>query len=162
MHRFVAAVIAATSGLLVSTAAAQARAGSTVQTLSWLTGCWQRTAPGRLVEEQWMAPRAGMMLGMGRTTRGDSAIVEYEHTHITERGGHAVYHAEPSGQQPADFTAATVSDTLVVFENPAHDFPQRVIYRRRGADSLLARVEGTANGQTRGVDFPYARVRCGS
>lgn len=65
-----------------------------------------------------------------------------------------------SGQTPTDFTAASVSDTIVTFENPQHDFPQRVIYRKRGADTLWARIEGTANGRTRGVDFPYARARC--
>ena len=69
-------------------------------------------------------------------------------------------HAEPSGQAPADFEASAVSDSLITFENPAHDFPQRVIYRRRGSDSLIARIEGTRNGRVRGVDFPYARAAC--
>jgi hypothetical protein len=67
---------------------------------------------------------------------------------------------QPFGQPPAEFIAASVSDTMVVFENPQHDFPQRVIYRKRGADSLIARIEGTMNGKSRGVDFPYAKGRC--
>jgi hypothetical protein len=86
--------------------------------------------------------------------------VELEHLQILERNGRAVYHAQPSGQPPADFEARTVSDTLVTFENAGHDFPQRVIYRRLSADSLVARIEGTRNGSVRGVDFPYARVAC--
>ena len=106
-----------------------------------------------------MAPLGGMMLGMSRTVRGDS-VIEYEHLQIFERSGHAVFHAEPSGQAPADFVARTVSDSLVTFENPAHDFPQRVIYRRRGRDSLIARIEGTRNGRVRGVDFLYRRAGC--
>lgn len=146
--------------LVLSTVATAQRSGP-VERLSWIAGCWQQTnRPGRVVEEQWMAPRGGQMLGMSRTVRGDSMVAEFEHLQILERSGHAVYHAEPSGQKPTDFVAASVSDTLVVFENSAHDFPQRVIYRRRGADTLLARIEGTMNGQARGVDFPYARTRC--
>jgi hypothetical protein len=94
-----------------------------------------------------------------RTVRGDS-VIEYEHLRILERAGHAVLHAEPSGQPPADFEARAVSDSAVTFENPAHDFPQRVIYRRRGRDSLIARIEGTRNGRVRGVDFPYTRAAC--
>jgi hypothetical protein len=136
------------------------RKDDVVQRLSWLSGCWQQSGRGRTVEEQWMSPRGGTMIGMGRTVRGDTALVEFEHLQILARNGRAVYHAEPSGQKPADFEAASVSDTLVVFENPAHDFPQRVIYRRRGADSLVARVEGKQNGQTRGFDFLYARTAC--
>ena len=106
-----------------------------------------------------MRPRGGAMLGMSRTTRGDS-VVEYEHLRIFERGGRTVYAAMPSGQSAAEFETATTGDSLVTFENPAHDFPQRIIYRRRGADSLVARIEGTRNGQPSGIDFPYRRVAC--
>jgi hypothetical protein len=139
-----------------------AQPAGVVDRLSWLAGCWQQSSARSavVVEEQWMAPRGSTMLGMGRTVRGDATLVEIEHLQIVERNGQAVYHAEPSGQPPADFTAGSVSDTLVVFENSKHDFPQRVVYRKRGADSLLARIEGTMNGKARGVDFPYARTRC--
>jgi hypothetical protein len=51
-------------------------------------------------------------------------------------------------------------DGAITFSNPAHDFPQRIIYRRAGADSLHARIEGTRNGQPRGVDYAYVRVAC--
>lgn len=134
---------------------------SPVHQLSWMAGCWRQSNPasGRTIDEQWMAPMGRTMLGMARTVRGDSTL-EFEHLQILERGGHAVFHAEPSGQTPADFEARSVSDSLVTFENPAHDFPQRVIYRRRGRDSLIARIEGTRNGRVRGVDFPYTRAAC--
>jgi hypothetical protein len=155
--------IAAVLVLLSVTMSTRARAQTqdAVAQLSWVAGCWQQRTPERhrVIEEQWMVPRARTMFGMSRTVRGDS-VAEFEHLKIVERNGHAVYHAEPSGQRPAEFEARVVSDTLVVFENPTHDFPQRVSYRRRGADSLIARIEGTRAGQTRGVDFPYARVAC--
>ena len=68
--------------------------------------------------------------------------------------------AHPSGQASAVFTAQTVSDSLVVFENAAHDFPQRVGYRRVRSDSLLAWIEGAVQGAARRIEFPYARARC--
>jgi hypothetical protein len=107
-----------------------------------------------------MAPRAGFALGSMRTVRGDSMVVEYHQLRIFQRGGHAVYHAAPSGQTPAEFEAKTTSDSMVVFENPAHDYPQRIIYRKRGTDSLVARIEGDMNRQSRAVDFPSVRVQC--
>lgn len=108
-------LLAACVMLIPAHALAQATA---VSPPAWLTGCWERRAGDRLVEEHWMAPRGGMMLGVG-----------------------------------------PLAD-VVTFENLAHDFPQRVIYRRAGADSLIARVEGTRAGQPRGFDFPYRRVAC--
>ena len=145
--------------LLVVVPSAAGAQRPAAQRLAWLSGCWERVTPRGRVTEQWMAPAAGMMLGASRTTRGDSVVVEYEHLRISERRDTLVYHAMPSGQAPADFTTTQASDSLVTFENPAHDFPQRVIYRR-GADSLFARVEGMRGGQLRGIDFRYARVSC--
>jgi hypothetical protein len=160
--RLVTLVTLVCSIAIAPAAMAQGTQQSPIARLGWFAGCWQQVnrARGTVVDEQWMAPHGGTMLGMSRTIRGDSALVEFEHLQVLQRNGRAVYHAEPSGQTPTDFEAASVSDTVVVFENPKHDFPQRIIYRRRGADSLLARIEGTMNGQARGVDFPYARVRC--
>ena len=106
-----------------------------------------------------MRPRAGLMLGVSRTVVGDS-LGEYEQVALFERGGRLVYAATPARQAPAEFESIAVSDSAVTFENPAHDFPQRVISRRHGAHSLLARVEGMRRGQLRGSDYPYRRVPC--
>ena len=45
------------------------------------------------------------------------------------------------------------------FENAAHDFPQRIIYRKT-AGGLHARIEGLDKGKPRSEDFPYKRVSC--
>jgi len=128
-------------------------------TLKWMAGCWEHRTNKLVVTEQWSVPRAGVMLGSGQTTRGDSTI-EYEHTRIYERDGKLVYSAQPSGQAPAEFVADGVRGLSVTFSNSAHDFPQRVIYRSVEPDSLIARVEGQRGGQIRGVDFSYRRVSC--
>lgn len=131
----------------------------TVSRIAWLQGCWRSTRGETTLEEQWMAPRGGAMVGMGRTVRG-STLVEYELVLIKELEGMLAYEAHPSGQPSATFTAATASDTSVVFENAQHDFPQRVGYRRNGTDALDAWIEGQANGKSRRVDFSYQRARC--
>jgi uncharacterized protein DUF6265 len=106
-----------------------------------------------------MTPRGRSMLGMSRTVRGDS-VVDYELVVLREHGNQLAYEAHPSGQPAAVFSSRTFSDSGVVFENLDHDFPQRVGYQRRGSDSLLAWVEGTADGRARRIDFRYRRVRC--
>jgi len=76
------------------------------------------------------------MVGLSRTVRGEE-LTEYELIVIRERGDRLVYIAHPSGQPSAEFLSTTIARTTVVFENPAHDFPQRIGYRRE-AGSLLA------------------------
>ena len=133
-------------------------ASSTIDQVSWLQGCWQLESGGRVVEEQWIAPRGGVMLGMGRTVR-DGTLVEYESVILREQDGRLAYEAHPSGQPSAVFTSTSVSASTVIFENPTHNYPQRVGYQRDG-DSLRAWIDGTANGKSRRVDFPYRRVAC--
>jgi hypothetical protein len=130
-----------------------------VEQLRWMEGCWEFTVGERTVEEQWMAPRGGTMMGMSRTVRGDRTVA-WEIVLLREDSAGAIsYHAFPSGQPAAVFPAAEVSDSHAVFANPKHDFPQRIIYRRR-ADTLAARVEGEIGGTPRGSDFPYRKVAC--
>jgi hypothetical protein len=130
-----------------------------VERVSWLQGCWELSSGQRTVEEQWMAPRGGVMIGMGRTVRG-GALVEYESVVIRQQGDRLAYEAHPSGEPSAVFLSSTLNESTVVFENPQHDFPQKVGYQRSGAGSLLAWVEGTEKGQTRRIEFPYKRVAC--
>lgn len=97
---------------------------------------------------------------MSRTTRSDR-LVGYEFLGIHERGDTLVLVAEPAGQARTEFRArGPVPPRAVVFENPGHDFPQRIHYRAVGSDSLRARVEGTRGGERRGFDVAYARTAC--
>lgn len=108
--------------------------------------CWEAMCPRRTVQEAWLAPAGGMLQGMGRTLRrgllaaGDS-VAGFEFLRIEPRaGGRWVYLAQPGGRPPTEFTANAAGDTSVTFTNLRHDFPQRVGYARRGADSLVARI----------------------
>lgn len=134
----------------------------TVNDLSFLTGCWELKANGREIEEQWMKPSGGVMLGMGRTVANGS-VREYEFTQIRQdKDGEIFYVAKPSGQEEGSFKLVKLQNKEAVFESLEHDFPQRVIYRLQAEGSLFARVEGTLKGQTRGIDYPYKRAKCDS
>jgi len=148
--------IAVSTALLL--AALAAGDAARIEQVGWLQGCWQMSANGRVVEEQWMASGGGVMLGRGRTVR-DGKLVEYESVVLREEDGQLAYEAHPSGQPSAVFLSKTLDESSVVFENPSHDYPQRVGYKRDG-DALLAWIDGTANGKARRVDFPYRRVAC--
>lgn len=146
--------------LALCPAPAAAQAPDPLAPLAWMAGCWELRAPTRVIREQWMAPAGGVMLGMSRTlVRG--AAREFEFLRIVLRDSVATYIAQPGGGTATPFAAVTMSDSAVVFANPAHDFPQRVGYRLASADSLVAHIEGTAGGQLRRMEFPMQRVGCG-
>ena len=141
-------------------AVASPAAASGVQDLAWLQGCWVMVAGERTVEEQWMGPRGGVMLGAGRTVQA-GRLVEHEFIVIREEGERLVYEARPSGQPMATFPARELTPRSVVFENLQHDFPQRVGYAREDG-GLLAWIEGLRNGQMRRTEFRSTRATCES
>ena len=143
--------------LLVGTSAFAQPAG--VQRLAWLQGCWAIDTPERTVEEQWMAPRAGSLLGMSRAVRGGK-LTAYESVILRERGDRFEYEVSPSGQATTVFTSKEVAESSILFENLQHDFPQRISYARRGA-SLEAWIEGPIKGQNKRIEYAYKRVPCG-
>lgn len=132
-----------------------------LDSLAWMAGCWEGSYPnGRLVSEQWMKPSGSVMLGMSRTVR-NGRTVAHEFIRLEQSGDGVIrYIARPSNQPEAVFTLTFLDGRKAVFENPQHDFPQRIMYERVSADSLVARIEGTIDGKERGSDFPYHKTAC--
>lgn len=146
--------IGCAGGIFASTQAA------TVDELDWLTGCWASESKERATTEHWLKPLGGMTLGISRTTAGGETLA-FEFMRIQQEANGEIYFiALPSGQKEARFKLVKSGSREAVFENPAHDFPQRVIYRLQDAGSLFGRIEGTSKGKEKAIDFPMKRVRC--
>lgn len=133
---------------------------ATIDDLAWLSGCWVAANQDAGSGEQWMPPAGGTMLGVSRSVHDDKTIA-FEFIRIVEQGdGGLVFIASPSGQITTSFSMTSFNDHEVIFENPDHDFPQRIIYRLISEENLLGRVEGTVNGTERAVDFPMKKIDC--
>lgn len=151
-----AAVLTATLALIGAAAPRQARP---LDRLRWLAGCWEQRRGTSVTREMWMAPEGNLMLGASRMVAGGT-VREWEQLRLTWAGDSLAYHAEPSGQAPTDFKGGAPTESEFIVANPAHDFPQRIIYRKRGTDSLIARIEGPGANGTKGIDYPMKRVSC--
>lgn len=137
-----------------------ALASADLDELTWLAGCWSSTDGEAGSGEVWTAPAGGSMLGLARTVR-DGRTVAVEFLQIRERDdGTAELIALPSGQGETRFRLLESSSRHVLFENPDHDFPQRVSYRLDAPGHLSAAIEGEESGRTRRVSFPLRRVPC--
>ena len=123
--------------------------------LSWLSGYWTGESGGVVMEEVWMAPRGGIMPGLHRDLF-PSGKAFFEYLRITRTGEETVYHASPRGKEPVPFRMHSSAPGLVVFENRGHDFPQRIIYERKG-DRLEARIEGEVKGKMKSSAWIWKR-----
>lgn len=126
-----------------------------VDNLAWMSGRWQTAAAdGSWTEEVWSEPRGGVMLGYSRSGRGET-VREFEFLRLQAgEDGLPVYLAQPSGRPPVPFRLTWRQDTMATFENPAHDFPQRIVYRRDG-DNMVATI--SARDGSNAMSWTYRR-----
>ena len=150
----------AVSGLLaLLTRSAFAADGAGITDLGWISGHWCGGGGGERIEEFWMPPDGDVLLGLGRSLKG-AQTSSYEYMRIVVEDGVPVFIAQPGGAAPTTFKRTAGGADSVRFENPAHDFPKRVEYRRRG-DALHAEIAGPGE-DGKEVVIPFDYVRCGS
>jgi hypothetical protein len=131
---------------------------SSAASLEWLAGSWTGMDGSTKVEEYWMRPASGVMLGVHRDV--DSAgFVWFEYLRIEMRAGGMVYAAMPGGRPAVQFALKEGGRNHVVFENLENDFPQRIIYRLNEDGSLLARIEGMQDGAVKGKEWVWRKAK---
>ncbi len=137
-------------------ASTQENSDVSINRLAWLAGVWEKEKGETLTEEHWMAPGGGMMLAMNRTSKGDRGAFEF--LRVQQESGVITLYASPSGKPPVAFKMTSLTDNQVVFENPKHDFPQKISYRRE-RDRMHVRIEAVVDGETRKTEWTWDRKK---
>ncbi|MGK4567578.1 DUF6265 family protein [Flavobacterium sp. 3HN19-14] len=68
---------------------------------------------------------------------------------LEERDGELTYIPTVSEQnegKPVAFKMTSSTKNQMIFENPSHDFPQKITYNLVGKDSLIAEISGIKGG----------------
>ncbi|HET9315576.1 MAG TPA: DUF6265 family protein [Vicinamibacteria bacterium] len=131
-----------------------------VADFAFMAGCWQGGDAQTTMEETWTRPGGGTMMGTSRVLAGGKAVFS-EFVEVAEKPtGLVMTVALGIGEPGVPFTRIAAGPDEVVFENPTHDFPQRIRYRKLSDISVLARIEGVEKGQAKGEDYPFRRIAC--
>jgi hypothetical protein len=112
------------------------------------------------MEEIWTSAAGCALIGLHKdvsTGRGTARMVSFEFLRIESGPEGIAYVAQPGGQPPTRFALVEQTGRRVVFANPAHDFPQRILYWRDDAGALHARVEGPKGGRMVGEEWTWTR-----
>jgi hypothetical protein len=145
--------------LLSASAAGDARAGHvpeepSIAALGWIAGVWVMEHGEARTEEHWTDLGGDTYMAISRTVRAGHTVF-YEYLRIEQRRDGIYYVAQPKNRLPVDFRLTSLSGQEAVFENPNHDFPQRIVYRKNGDGTLTARIEGRRQGQTVSQEFHF-------
>jgi Domain of unknown function (DUF6265) len=147
----------ASSGQAAASSGAPATPPGGASRLAWMEGRWVGSADGVDMEEHWTSPAGGSLIGMHKDVKG-SGMTSFEFMRIepTPYDG-LVYFASPRWAAVTPFTLVEIGDKRAVFENKAHDFPQRILYWLDGAGALHARIEGTLKGSPASEEWSWTK-----
>jgi hypothetical protein len=109
------------------------------------------------IEEHWIQPAGGTMLGLSRTVAG-GRTVSFEFLRIESRADGTFYVAQPQGRPPVEFKLTQRAENQAVFENPQHDHPKIIRYSKEVDGSLRAEIEGDEKGKHKKMEFKFQPI----
>jgi len=156
MRTLIIVMVIGVAGVLVADSFSGPRQEkSGIAALEWMAGFWVGVEHGTRMEELWMRPAGGVMLGLHRDI--DSAgLVWFEYLRLEETESGIAYVASPQGRGPTVFPLKEAVRGRAVFENLENDFPQRIMYRLDD-DGLHARIEGLEDGKVKTREWVWKK-----
>ncbi len=127
----------------------------------WLIGTWENKTTKGSLYETWKKANDNELSGKSYMVKEKDTVV-FENIRIIQEQDGLFYIPtvkNQNGDLPVRFAIKTISETVMVFENSRHDFPQVISYTKINADSLVAQISGTKNGQARKQTFPMKRIK---
>jgi len=150
--------------LLISAYTAQGQSGIRHRELkkaAWLLGRWQHQSARGLTTETWKKLNDSTFVAKSYELRGKDTV-SAESIRLEQHGSNLYYIPTVKNQnngKPVTFTMVKSPAGSLLFENPAHDFPQKISYTRIGRDSLLAEISGIYKGKPGAIKFPMGRIK---
>lgn len=132
-----------------------------IKKIGWLVGSWRGTSPEGVFGETWQMRNDSILSGKGYFVVGKDTV-SMEALRLVQEGNKLYYEPTVNNQnngKAVRFELTSMSDTTMIFENAAHDFPQKICYRLINADSLVAEISGQSNGEARSELFPLSRMK---
>ncbi len=132
-----------------------------IEKASWLIGTWQNNSEEGNASEAWEKKNDSVYAGKSYFIIGKDTVSS-EAISLEQHGGHLFYIPTVKGQnsgQAIKFTLTSSTNAQLIFENPTHDFPQKISYTQINKDSLLAEISGMQQGKHRAEKFPMRRTQ---
>jgi len=130
-----------------------------IESFHALLGRWADESRQNDFYEFWKESENGLT-GTG-VVMSQSDTVYIEHLEILKREGDWYYSAKIDRQNNGDpvyFKSEKVNDSLFVFENPEHDFPQKIVYDLQASGELLITISGFESDSLREEKFNMRKV----
>lgn len=132
-----------------------------IEIANWLIGDWEHKSEFGNLSEQWQQGNDSTFVGTTFFIKGKDTL-HNESITLQEQGTDLIYSAtvkDENADLPVAFKLTSETASQLVFENPKHDFPQKITYKKITADSIVAEVSGMQQGKPASETYPMARKK---
>jgi len=132
-----------------------------LEKVKWVLGSWENVTSQGTLTEIWERENDSTFSGISYFLKGTDTLFT-EKISLQQRDDQLLYVPTITNQnagKPVAFAMIAISDKQFVFENPKHDFPQKITYNLIKKDSIVAEISGTENGMAKNETFPLKKMQ---
>jgi hypothetical protein len=132
---------------------------SKLKKMDWLVGTWENKMPEGLLKETWAKENDSTYSGNAYFINPKDTV-HFESIKLVQTGEDIHYIATATGQnndEPVEFKLTSEIESTFIFENPAHDYPQKITYKKINDKSLVATISGNQQGKPSSESYPMTR-----
>ena len=120
-----------------------------IKAADWLIGNWENKNPDGILTENWQKLNDSTFTAASYFIKGKDTL-HFESIILAQSGETLTYKAIVEGQndgKAVSFHSTIETENQFVFENPQHDYPQKITYTKGTNNTLTAEITGKLNGK---------------
>lgn len=133
---------------------------SRLEKAAWLLGSWENNSEEGKMSETWVEDHENAYSAKTYFSIGKDTVFR-ELSRLEETGSNLQCVISIEGEndeKPVTFKMTKQSEQNLVFENPKHNFPNKITYQHKG-DSVIAEISGMQKGKFAKQRFGMVRVK---
>ena len=127
----------------------------------WLLGNWENKSIEGSLTESWEKANDSTYNATSYYIKGKDTL-HHESIHLQQKGEALTYTATIKGQnddKPVAFNLTVSTEKQLVFENPKHDYPQKISYTQVSKDSIVAEISGVQQGKPSTEKYTMGKIK---
>ena len=132
-----------------------------IKAARWLLGNWENNSADGNLSETWKKINDSTFQAQSYFIK-EKDTLHFETITLQQKGEQLTYSAAVKGQnedKPVSFKLTTGTEKQLVFENPKHDYPQKISYAQITPDSLVAQISGMQQGKPSSEQFSMKKTK---
>ena len=131
-----------------------------LEKMNWLVGQWENKMPEGILTETWTKTNDSTFSGTSYFIINKNDTVHSETIFLTQLKDELIYSPTVKGQnddKSVDFILTSNIENSFVFENPKHDYPKKIVYKKVAENGLITTISGLQQGKQSNESYPMKK-----